>query len=139
VAEAALGWQEGQGGTWLVPIDRVAWHVVAAAHLGRTPPDEVEASRALRSAVVEAAHAVDLRDIDPPRGSAVERKALETTVDSWVLGPPPLPPDSRHLAALGLRILSALDAAVSLVDTVQLESAARDAIESAFTTASGPR
>jgi hypothetical protein len=64
---------------------------------------------------------------------------LERAVDAWVLGPPPIPTASRHLASLGLRILFALDSARSLVDTGPLESAARNAVESAFTTVSAAR
>lgn len=131
-ADAALGWDGAQGGTWLVPTDTGEWRSVVAPRLGRTPPDEAEASRALRRAVVEAAHLVDVLDLDAPRGDAEARHALERAVDSWVLGPPPLSPASRHLASLGLRILLALDSARGLVDTGPLESAALNAVESAF-------
>lgn len=138
-AEAALGWDGAQGGTWLIPSDRLRWRVVSAPSLGRTPPDEEEALRALRRAVVEAAHTVDLLDVVEQGGHAEGRQDLERAADSWVLGPPPLPPASRHLASLGLRILFALDSARSLVDTGPLESAARNAVESAFTTVSAAR
>ena len=138
-AEAALGWDGAQGGTWLIPSDRRAWQVASAPRLGRMPPEGEEASRALRRAVVEAAHAVDLLDVDAPGGREHQRQDLERAVDSWVLGPPPLAPATRHLASLGLRILFALDGARSLVDTGPLDSAARDAVESAFTTASAGR
>lgn len=138
-AEAALGWDGARDGTWLIPSDRLGWRVASAPRLGRTPLDKEEASRALRRAVVDAAHTVDLLDIDEHGGNADERMDLERAVDSWVLGPPPLPSASRHLASLGLRILFALDGARSLVDTGPLESAARNAVESAFTTASVAR
>ena len=138
-AEAALGWDGTRGGTWLVPVDSGEWRIIEAPKLGRTPPDTEEASRALRRAVVEAAHAVDVLDLDEPRGDAQARHALELAVDSWVLGPPPLPPASRHLASLALRILFALDSTRGLVDTGSLESAARNAVESAFTTVSTAR
>jgi hypothetical protein len=138
-AEAALGWDGALGGTWLIPSDGLGWRVASAPSLGRTPPDEEEASRALRAAVVDAAHTVDLLDVVEHGANAEARQDLERAVDSWVLGPPPLSPASRHLASLGLRILVALDSARNLVDTGPLESAARDAVESAFTTASTAR
>jgi len=138
-AEAALGWDGAQGGTWLIPSDRLGWRVAAAPRLGRAPLDEEEASRALRRAVVDAAHTVDLLDVVEDGGNAEERQDLERAVDSWVLGPPALSPASRHLASLGLRILFAVVGARRLVDTAPLESAARNAVESAFTTVMAAR
>lgn len=132
LAEAALGWRVGAGTQWLIPDPTSGWIRVDGPLLIGTPPHPEEALRALRRAVVDAAHAVDARDIDAPAGDGRARQEQEALVDSWVMGPPPLPSASRILAALGLRMLLSLEGARALVDTTPLERAARSAVESAF-------
>ena len=132
VADAAVGWTSGTGTLWLIPGEAANWGMVQAPHLAAAPPHPDEALRTLRGAVVEAAHSVDALELDARQGDARARQAQEALVDSWILGPPALPPATRHLAALGLRMLLALEGARSLVDTIALEQAARSAVESAF-------
>lgn len=132
LAEAALGWRVGAGTQWMIPGPSSGWSRVEAPLLIAAPPHPDEALRALRRAVVEAAHAVDARELDAAEGDGRARQEQEALVDSWVLGPPPLPAATRHLAALGLRMLLSLEGARALVDTTPLEQAARSAVESAF-------
>jgi hypothetical protein len=124
---------------WLIPSGDVAWTVYLRPDAAVPTPDPEEAGRALRSAVVSAAHVVDGLDIDPSARDHRARLAHEQLVDSWILGPPALPPSSRSLATLGLRMLLTIDDARALVDTVALESAARSAVEAAFSTVAAPR
>ena len=137
-AEAALGWTVGSGTIWLIPDAPSGWSRVDGPQLTATPPHPDEALRALRKAIVDAAHSVDARELDAREGDTRARQDQESLVDSWVLGPPALPTATRHLAAMGLRMLLALDGARSLVDTLPLEQAARSAVESAFTRTATP-
>lgn len=132
LAEAALGWRIGAGTQWMIPGPSSGWSRVEGPLLRGSPPDPDEALRALRRAVVDAAHAVNARELDAPEGDGRARQEQEALVDSWVLGPPPLPTATRHLATLGLRMLLSLEGARALVDTTPLEQAARSAVESAF-------
>lgn len=135
-ATGAVGWERRGGSTWLIPVDDGSWRVLEADGHPATPPDSEDAGRALRAAIVEAAHIVDDLEVTPgPVGDAARRQA-ERIVDSWILGPPALPASSRALGALGLRMLLALDGARSLIDAQTLDFAARTAVEAAY---SSPR
>ena len=134
VAEAVIGWEAGPVTHVLVPEPTDGWMRMEAPPLAAVPPHPEEALRELRRAVVEAAHTVDDLDLqlESRESDPRVRRDQEAVVDSWVLGPPPLPADARHLAALGLRMLLSLEGARALVDTAPLEYAARGAVESAF-------
>lgn len=132
VAEAVLGWEAGPVTHVLVPEPSRGWMQVEAPPLNAVPPHPEEALRELRKAVVEAAHTVDDLDLESRESDPRVRSDQEAVVDSWVLGPPPLPVAARHLAGLGLRMLLALEGARALVNTGPLEYAARGAVESAF-------
>lgn len=133
-ATGAVGWPRPGGSTWLIPGGDLGWRVHEAPGLCPAPADVAEADRMLRAAIVEAAHVIDvLESHGEPVGDSARREQ-ERLVDSWVLGPPALPRSSRALAALGLRMLLAIDGARALVDTRALESAARNAVEVAFST-----
>lgn len=132
-AEAALGWASTEGSAWLIPVGEWGWHRIDAPPLAIAPPHPEEALRELRRAVVEAAHAADVLAVETGEDAGQVRRQQEDLVDSWVLGPPPLPATSRHLASLGLHMLLALDGAREIVDATALEYAARSAVESAFT------
>lgn len=135
VAEAALGWTMGDAMRWMIPGVTSGWSRVEGPLLSSRPPQPDEALRVLRRAVVDAAHTVDALELDARHADAQARQAQETLIDSWVLGPPPLPTATRHLATLGLRMLLSLEGARALVDTTSLEQAARSAVESAFSSA----
>lgn len=139
VAEAAVGWATGEETHWIIPDTSTGWCPVAAPPLGLAPPHPQEALRALRGAVVAAAHTVDALQSAAREGDPRVRQDQESLVDSWILGPPPLPTATRHLGALGLGMLLAIEAAHDLVDTLPLERAARSAVESAFSCAVSPR
>ena len=132
VAEAAIGWSAGSGSLWIIPDSPSGWSLIEAPMIAPAPPHPDEALRALRKAIVDAAHRVDAMELDARQGDSRARQEHEALVDSWVLGPPALPTATRHLAALGLRMLVSLDGARSLVDTLPLDQAARSAVESAF-------
>ena len=132
VAEAAVGWPVGPETHWLIPDAECGWSRVEARPLTAVPSHPEESLRELRRAVVEAAHTVDALELESRAGDPNARREQEAVVDSWLLGPPPLPAATRHLAALGLRMLLALEGARALVDTDSLEHAARSAVESAF-------
>jgi hypothetical protein len=137
-AQAALGWPKDGGTSWLIPTGIDTWTAVEVPKHAIALPDPAACDRRVREEVVRAAHAVDAMDLDP--GSVPGRGAREAIVDSWLLGPPALPQRRRSLAALSLRILLALDALGSgsaharVVDTASLESAARAALEAAYST-----
>lgn len=135
-ATGALGWARDGGTTWLIPDDDASWRFYEDAG-APTIPDSQEALRTLRAAIVEAAHIVDALDTPTAPDGEVVRRRAERIIDSWILGPPPLPAASRALAALGLRMLLATEGARTLVDVVALESAARTAVEAAYSTAPG--
>lgn len=137
-AEAALGWTVGSGTIWLIPDAPSGWSRVDGPQLTAAPLHPDEAMRGLRKAIVDAAHSVDAQELDAREGDTCARQDQESLVDSWVLGPPALPTATRHLAAMGLRMLLALDGARALVDTLPLEQAARSAVESAFTRTATP-
>ena len=137
-AEAALGWTVGSGTIWLIPDAPSGWSRADGPQLTAAPLHPDEAMRGLRKAIVDAAHSVDARELDAREGDTRARQDQESLVDSWVLGPPALPTATRHLAAMGLRMLLALDGARALVDTLPLEQAARSAVESAFTRTATP-
>jgi hypothetical protein len=135
VAEGAIGWADSSGTSWLIASGESAWDAVEVHGAALPLRDPADALRALRACVVRAAHAIDvLDDLEPPAGSS-SRAQQERLVDSWVLGPPPLPPERREMAVLGLRMLLALGAAPGLVDPDALEVAARTAVEAAYATA----
>ena len=138
-ASGAVGWDESPGSAWLIPSGAADWTFHVRRDSPVPSPDPDDAGRALRSAVVAAAHVVDRLDFDLASREGSTRLEHERLVDSWVLGPPALPTSSRGLASLGLRMLLALDDARALVDTLALESAARSAVEAAYGTADSPR
>lgn len=137
-AQAALGWPEGGGTSWLIPTGMDTWSALDLPQHAMGLPDPAACERRVREEVVRAAHAVDAMDLDP--AGVAGRGAREAIVDSWLLGPPALPQHRRALAALSLRILLALDAVGSgapharVLDTASLESAARAALEAAYST-----
>lgn len=139
-AAGVVGWDEAHGSAWLIPEDGGHWLALEVPGR-RTPPcDPAEVDRHLRGCVVRVAHALDVgRPTDDGMGmaptAAASRREQEALVDTWVLGPPALPAGPRQLAALGLRMLLAIDAAHAMVPTRDLESAARSAVEAAFSTA----
>lgn len=135
-ADAALGWAAAGGASaWLVPGRAGSWtrHDLPAGALGVRDP--AEADQRLRGEVVRAAHVTDA--LSPAIGDGDERRSLERVVDSWILGPPAMPAERRVLASTGLRILLALghvEQGPVGVDASGLERAARDAVESAYST-----
>lgn len=142
--DAALGWidDKASGSVWMVPDTASGWIRVSSPLLTISLPHPDEALRELRKAVVDAAHTVDALVLDPRNADGRARQDREALVDSWILGPPALPPATRPLAVLGLRMLLALEPAHALVDTIALdtialdtiglEQRARSAVESAF-------
>lgn len=137
-ATGAVGWARTGGSTWLIPAGERDWHVHEADGVIPAPADIDEAARMLRGAIVAAAHVIDaLETPDEPRGDSARRRQ-ERLVDSWILGPPALPMVSRPLAALGLRMLLAVETRPGLVDTRDLESAARSAVEAAYSSVRAP-
>ncbi len=121
---------------WLVPEAGDRWVTFPfAADIPRLA-DMAECDRALRAAVVQAAHALDVAAAMPsPAGG---RDRAEATVDAWVLGTPALPAPQRAMASSALRVLLALESlprqsdADVLSDRAALERAARDALEAAY-------
>lgn len=137
--DAAVGWGNEHESTWLLAMGGGAWELRESPGRPLTPPDAQEAHRRLRGAIVQAAHALDDmrgRDTlgDPIPDDAGIRREHDAIVDSWVDGPPALPPSSRPLADLGLRMLLAIDAGRQLTDVTALEIAARSAVEAAYAT-----
>jgi hypothetical protein len=138
VGESAVGWPAGGGSAWLLPAKEAMWTLLDLPHHAIALPDLAACDRRLREEVVRAAHAFDVNGL----GSAgvVGRGAREAIVDSWLLGPPALPEQRRALASVGLRVLLALDALrdsgphSDALDVVALESAARAAVEAAYST-----
>lgn len=138
-ASGAVGWGQGSGSVWLIPSGDADWSVHERPDHPAPALDPEEAARSLRGAVVSAAHVVDRLDLDAVPSDARVRQMHERLIDSWILEPPALPASSRNLAATGLRMLLALADARGLVDTGALESAARTAVEAAFSTRGAPR
>lgn len=137
--DAAVGWGNERESTWLLAMGGGAWDLREFPGRPLTPPDAQEAHRRLREAIVQAAHALDdmhARDThgDPIADDARIRREHDALVDSWVCGPPGLPPNSRPIADLGLRMLLAIDAGRQLTDVSALEMAARSAVEAAYAT-----
>ncbi len=136
-APAAFGWGSATEGTWWIPDGSQGW---SSLEVNRPvePPDVAEADRALRAAVVGAAHAFDATQQTAPP-SATERRTHDDLIDQWVLGHPSLPADRRDLATRGLRMLFVADAAIpgavlSQQEIVALGDAARGAVEAAYST-----
>ena len=132
--DAAVGWGNERQSTWLLAMGGGAWDLREFPGRPLTPPDAQEAHRRLRVAIVQAAHALDDMHGDPIVDDAGIRREHDAIVDSWVHGPPTLPPNSRPLADLGLRMLLAIDAGRQLTDVTALEIAARSAVEAAYAT-----
>jgi hypothetical protein len=137
--DAAVGWGNERESTWLLAMGGGAWDLREFPGHPLMPPDAQEAHRRLREAIVQAAHALDdMRGRDMDGESIADdagiRREHDALVDSWVCGPPALPPSARALADLGLRMLLAIDAGRDLTDVTALESAARSAVEAAFAT-----
>lgn len=139
VAEALVGWSvpaSSPASVWLVPEAGNRWlSFTLAADLPRLA-DVAECDRALRAAIVQAAHALDVAAAVPsPVGG---RDRAEATVDAWVLGAPPLAAPRRAMASTALRVLLALESLPGqsdddgLPDAMALEGAARDALEAAY-------
>lgn len=141
-AETALGWPEGGGSAWLIPTGLDTWIALDLPEHRVALPDTAACDRRVREEVVRAAHAFDAMDAGPE--GVAGRGAREAIVDSWLLGPPALPHHRRALASVSLRVLLALEALGSgsaharVMDTTALESAARAALEAAYST-STPR
>lgn len=152
ITSGAVGWDTEDGSSWLLAVDGGAWHAIDLPGQSRPPRDLEEADRHLRVAVVQVAHLVDGLEVvgagvprTPASGSgaapgsamtARERQECERTVDAWLLGSPALSARGRAVAAVGLRMLLAIDGIRALADSAPLEAAARQAVEAAFT--SGP-
>ena len=146
MTSGAVGWDTDEGSSWLLADGVGQWHAIDLAGQRRPPRDLEEADRQLRVAVVDVAHLVDgLGLLDPGvAGQATtmtvhERREVEQTVDSWLLGPPALAPRGRAIAAVGLRMLLAIDGVRALADSAPLEAAARQAVEAAYTLGPAPR
>jgi hypothetical protein len=135
IAEGAVGWSRGRGASWLVATGTVSWDRVDLPEASLPLHDPVEAMRALRASVVREAHAIDLSDAADAVARTGSRAEQERIVDSWVLGPPPLPLDRREVAVLGLRMLMAVAGTRSLVRPDELEATGRTAVEAAFSAA----
>ena len=121
-----VGWS---GAAWLAATEG-GW-VALPGTSGALPPDPAEADRALREAIVAAAHVVDATGDargQADREASSDRGAHERLIDAWVRSTPSLPADRRSLAVRGLRILLAIDDARDVVDVLALESAARTEI-----------
>lgn len=143
-ADAVVGWSEPGGSSWLIPGEGDDWMALEAPFQEMPLRDLAEADRHLRACVVQAAHALDsdpaaADPLGPATAATVSRRMHEALVDMWVLGPPALPAGPRQLAALGLRMLLAVDDARARVETRDLESAARSAVEAAYGTTLKPR
>lgn len=137
-ATGAVGWSRTAGTTWLIPVGEGDWRLHEADGVTPAAVDIDEALRTLRGAIVAAAHVIDeLETPDDPLGDGARRRQ-ERLVDSWILGPPALPMASRPLAALALRMLLAVEARPGLVDTRDLETAARSAVEAAYSSVRAP-
>lgn len=132
--DAAVGWGNERESTWLLAMAGGAWDLREFPGRPLMPPDAHEAHRRLREAIVQAAHALDDIHADPFVDDAGVREHHDAIVDSWVSGPPALPPSARALADLGLRMLLAIDAGRQITDVTALEMAARSAVEAAFAT-----
>lgn len=137
-ASAAVGVGEGDRTSWLLPEAGLAWREITVAEGIHRNVDLRECDRALRFAVVQAAHAVDAAGAITGAASERAARVAESTVDAWVLTPPLLPADQRRLASLSLRMLlavgnpSAPRDALALIHVPSLEAAARAALEAAF-------
>lgn len=136
--DAVVGWSESGGSAWLIPQGAGGWLAWEAPDQSMPRRDLVEADRQLRECVVQAAHALDAEPpaddrLGPTSAASISRREQEALVDLWVLGPPALAAGPRQVAALGLRMLLAVDDARARVETRDLECAARSAIEAAYT------
>lgn len=145
-AEGALGWPTHRGSTWLVCAP-TGWRLIADVEQPLPATEPQDAHQTLRAEIVRAAHILDGQDLPPP----AERGSVDAIVDSWIMGPPPIPAHRRSLASSGLRILLGLDviaarrggAAVTSpggvgVDQMALDRAARSAVEAAYSTHGSP-
>lgn len=150
--DAALAWSDrdrglrlliptGPGGSANPPLSGrdAHWDIVDVGQASLPMDDPAECDRALRSQVVEAAHLLDaVEDPMTPYGDG-ERGSMEALVDSWLLGPPPLPSARRSLAGMALRVLlatSRIDASAR-IDASGLERAARAALEASYSLTDG--
>jgi hypothetical protein len=136
-APAAVGFGSETAGTWWIPEGHGQW---TSLEVNRPVEslDVAEADRALRAAIVGAAHAFDAAQQAAPT-SARERPAHDDLIDEWVLGSPSLPADRRDLAIRGLRMMLVADAALpgavlTQQQIVALGDAARGAVEAAYST-----
>lgn len=138
IAAVGVGEVDGTSCSWLLPEAGLTWREITVADGRPRTVDLRECDRALRSAVVQAAHAIDAAGAIA--GSAAEGAArvAESIVDAWVLTPPLLPAEQRRLTSLSLRMLLALDSpsapgdALAIIHVPGLEAAARSALEAAF-------
>lgn len=137
-AEGAVGWPQPEGSRWLLAMDDDGWQQHDLADGPSDAHDLAEAHRSLREWVVRAAHVADVTDPAELGHASGSRDDGESLVDAWVLGPPPLPSAARQVAALGLRMLLAVDALAPIVDTVGVAAAARTAVEAAYSTRVSP-
>lgn len=128
-----VGWCGPHSSHWLIPHGD-GWLGLDGAAVQTLDP--AEADRALREAIVHAAHEVDVRELMARSGP---RESIEGCVAEWIDAPPPLPGTSRELAGRGLRMLLGVDAARTFLDVEGLERAARSAVEAAYTTVLEPR
>lgn len=129
-----VGWSNDAESVWLLPVEH-GWLTLEGTAFA--PTDTAEADRALREAIVHAAHAIDGLPVSGPAalsGSAIPRDALESCVGAWLDPRPHLPAPSRELAGRGLRMLLSIEPASSGMDVSALERAARTAVEAAYST-----
>lgn len=141
-AEGALGWPTHRGSTWLA-CEPAGWRRIADVEQPLPATDPQDADQALRAEIVRAAHILDGQDVPPP----AERRSVDAIVDSWIMGPPPIPAYRRSLASSGLHVLLVLDVIAArrggaamtssdgvCVDQMALDRAARSAVEAAYST-----
>lgn len=139
-AQAAVGWGGSRSSVWWIPQSDSSWLAHRATGAGIITVGLQEADRRLREAVVHAAHAADLTSevFAPPTVGGVHLLD-EGIVDDWVGGQPALRGDRRQIASRGLRVLMAAMAAqprdaVASSHVVELDAAARSAVEAAYGT-----
>lgn len=135
---AAVGWGDQMRGSWLIGQPEGNWTLIDATERGVPLVDPVEADRALRQAIVDVAHVLDHAvPLESMEASGRVRSDAEDLIDSWLLTEPALPVSRRSLAARGLRMLAAAEAAaaVDVLDEqrwADFDRAARGAVEAAF-------
>jgi hypothetical protein len=136
---------QAPGSAWLAPVNHAvresnpSWILIDLPGQPVGFHDLRDCSRDLRTQIVRAAHILDVTESHPE--AAGLRNSVDDIVDTWILGPPALPAERRGLAAQGLGLLLAMALTrmpTTGIDTRDIEAAARNAVEAAYSSSPNP-